>query len=137
MPAILAVISAAFLAGCIGSQGGMVGQPHIGWINSYEEGLEKAKIENKPVFLYFWAVWCSFCAKMDKEVLSDGEVAALIKNSFVPVLLDVDDEANFKYMGDYRVMGTPAFVILSPQGELIRGTMGYKTKEDFMDFLRG
>ncbi len=152
--AIFAAVSLAFLAGCLGSQDGMLGQQQenpeetnpatpaappseIGWIKSYEEGLKKAQKENKPLLVYFWAVWCAFCAKMDKEVLSDREVISFLKNSFVPVLLDVDDEGSFKYMGDYRVVGTPTFVIISPQGELLRGVVGYKTKEEFMDFLRG
>lgn len=152
---ILAVISMAFITGCIGSQGGAavdqtpleVGKPiedqspsavppsSIGWIKSYDEGLEEAQKKNKPIFLYFWAVWCSFCAKMDKEVLSDSEVSKLLTESFIPVLLDVDKEANLKYLSDYRVVGTPTFVILTPQGELLRGTVGYKTKKEFMDFL--
>lgn len=165
LPAILAVISAAFLTGCIGSQGGAaVGQSllesqkpaadqqnpsaasmepsaappsEIKWVNSYEEGLKAAQDKNKPVLLYFWAVWCSFCAKMDKEVLSDGEVSTLLKGSFVPVLIDVDKEANYKYLSDYKVVGTPTFVILTPQGGLIRGIVGYKNKKEFIDFLRG
>ncbi len=157
IPLIFAATSLALLTGCIGSPGGAaVSQPplevqksvvesqssavppsEINWINSYEEGLKVAQEKNKPILLYFWAVWCSFCAKMDKEVLSDGEIIKLMTESFVPVLLDVDNEDNFKYFNDYKVVGTPTFVILNPKGELLRGTVGYKTKEEFMTFLRG
>lgn len=154
IPALLFTVT---YTGCLGSQGSTaVSQPtiedqvspaysnkglaetsEISWIKSYEEGLKKAKQLNKPVLIYFWAVWCTFCAKMDREVLSDSEVINAVEKGFVPVLLDVDKEANLKYLSDYRVVGTPTFVILKPNGELVRGDVGYKTKEEFLSFLAG
>jgi thioredoxin-related protein len=154
---IFAAAALTLSGGCIGSQGG-AGVTHlptdvkppvadfknpkstslsgIEWTKSFDEGMKLAKEKNKPALLYFWAVWCSFCAKMDKEVFSDSEVSGLLRDGFIPVLLDVDKEANYPYLKDYKVVGTPTFVIVTAKGELLRGGVGYKTKEEFLRFLR-
>ena len=109
----------------------------IDWVTSYDEGLRIAEGENKPMLLYFWAVWCGFCKKMDKEVLLASDISRAIEEKFVPVILDVDLKDNSKLLAKYRVAGTPTFVIATEQEEILDWVVGYRNKKEFLDFLVG
>ena len=45
----------------------------INW-RSYEEGMVLGKVEEKKVFLHFYADWCAFCRKMAKDTFQDPTV---------------------------------------------------------------
>lgn len=109
----------------------------IEWIwNDLPSGLRKAREENKLVLIDFWAGWCYWCIKMDGEVMNSTRVAALVMKDFVPVKIDTDLPQNSGLLKTYRVVGTPAFVVLTGDGRVITQTLGFKTKEEFISFLR-
>ncbi|MDP6612509.1 MAG: thioredoxin family protein [Candidatus Hydrothermarchaeota archaeon] len=148
---LLPVAVLMLLSGCLGSQvqetvketgietknPGIEALAGIDWAMSYDEGLRIAERENKPVLVYFWAVWCGFCKKMDEEVLPASEVSRAIEEKFVPVNLDVDLKDNSKLIAKYRVVGTPTFVIATGQEEILDWVVGYRDKKEFIDFLAG
>jgi len=39
-----------------------------------EESFQIAQQENKPVMMYFWAIWCQYCAKFQTETLGNPQV---------------------------------------------------------------
>ncbi len=57
---ILVVFTSMILTGFIQSFA-MANQ--INW-QTYEQGIEIAKKQNKKIFLYFHADWCKYCEKM-------------------------------------------------------------------------
>jgi len=60
--------------------------------HDYEEGLAKAKAENKPVLLDFTGYACVNCRRMEENVWSDPEVYKIMKEKFIVVSLYVDDK---------------------------------------------
>ncbi len=60
--------------------------------HDYEEGLVKAKAENKPMLLDFTGYACVNCRRMEENVWSDPEVFKLMKEKFIIVSLYVDDK---------------------------------------------
>jgi len=60
--------------------------------HDYEEGLAKAKAENKPVLLDFTGYACVNCRRMEENVWSDPEVYKIMKERFIVVSLYVDDK---------------------------------------------
>lgn len=58
---------------------------------SWEEGLEVAKKENKPMIIDFTGWACVNCRKMEEQVWSDPEVYAVLNNEYILVSLYVDD----------------------------------------------
>jgi thiol:disulfide interchange protein DsbD len=60
--------------------------------HDYEEGLAKARAENKPLLIDFTGYACVNCRRMEENVWSKPEVLQLMKENFIVVSLYVDDK---------------------------------------------
>ena len=61
-------------------------------MEDYEEALEKARKENKPLLIDFTGWACVNCRKMEESVWTSPEVDSLMKKEFVVVSLYVDEK---------------------------------------------
>src|SRR3569832_1482552 len=52
------------------------------------EAFQKAQRENKPILLDIGAVWCHWCLVMDRESYESPNIAAILKEHFIPVKVD-------------------------------------------------
>ncbi len=79
----------------------------IDWHPWSEEPFDKARRENKPVFLSSGAIWCHWCHVMAKESFYDDEVAAILNEHFVAVKLDRDENPDIdrRYQQALGAMG--------------------------------
>ncbi len=63
----------------------------IDWWSWSEEALEKAKIENKPIFLSIGYSSCHWCTVMEGEAFSDPAVAEYMNANFLPIKVDREE----------------------------------------------
>ncbi|MCX9012334.1 MAG: thioredoxin family protein [Candidatus Methanoperedens sp.] len=95
------------------------------WSRNLTTSLDVANQENKPVAIYFWAIWCQYCAKFQSDTLGNPQVKKVLENDYVLVAMDLDidrDVAN-----NYRVSAPPAVVFLDDKGtevDRISGAVG-------------
>jgi len=125
----------------------------VWWGFSYDEALEKAKAENKPVLIDFTGVNCSNCRLMEASVLSRPEVAEVL-GRFVTVQLYTLPNVPIKSLtSDQRETlaekntdrqldltnesSNPLYVVLSPDGKLVTAQGGYIEPPAFLNFLKG
>jgi thiol:disulfide interchange protein len=84
------------------------------------QALAIARKENKRVLLQFGANWCGWCHKLHALFKSNTTIAALLRRSYVTVLIDVNKEHNrdidLKY-GRPTKHGLPVIVILDSDGK--------------------
>lgn len=117
----------------------------ISWM-SYDLGLDKAKTEDKHVFIDFTAKWCGWCKKMDKETFSRPEVIEMLNNNFIPVRVDGDSNRELNINGykiternltrhEFGVRGLPAFWFLKSDGTKLGVIRGYKPADYMMEAL--
>ncbi len=104
----------------------------IPWESSWERATARASREGKPIFLYFYALWCSWCREYEK-VLEDEEVRRELVENFVPLLLDSDRDR--KLFTRFGGRGTPFTVILDPRERVIVRFHGAVRKEDLLEVL--
>lgn len=83
--------------------------------NNLKAALEKAKSENKPVFVDFMADWCDPCKQLSRNVFTVPEIAEYFNSRFVCVQVDVSKEENLAQQ--YRVQALPTLVFLDVQGK--------------------
>ncbi|MGD8988542.1 MAG: thioredoxin family protein [Syntrophobacterales bacterium] len=134
------------------------------WLD-FNDGLAKAKTENKPIFVEFYAEWCVYCKKFQKETIQNENVARILSDKFVYIRLDAENQKNqIKYNGNsmsnveltrsFGITSFPSLVFLESGGKPITFFPGfmpapqfstllnyihqkcYETKISFHDFVR-
>ena len=96
----------------------------VDWYPWGKEAFEKAKKEDKPIFLSIGYSTCHWCHVMEKESFEDPEVAKLINEVFVPIKVDREERPDIDnvYMKVCQLIsqggcGWPLNVILTPDGK--------------------
>jgi uncharacterized protein YyaL (SSP411 family) len=99
----------------------------VDWYPWTEEAFERAKKEDKPVFLSTGAAWCHWCHVMAKESFEDGEAAGLMNELFINIKLDRDERPDIdrRYQQAVAAMGGgsgwPLSVFLTPDKQAFYG----------------
>ncbi|NBC87632.1 MAG: DUF255 domain-containing protein [Bacteroidetes bacterium] len=92
----------------------------VDWYPWGEEAFEKAKKEDKPIFLSIGYSTCHWCHVMEEESFEDEEVAAILNHTFVPIKVDREERPDVDniYMSVCQMMsgrgGWPLNVLLTP-----------------------
>jgi thioredoxin-related protein len=104
------------------------------WNKNLDNGLAIAKEENKPVFIYFWAVWCQYCEKFETQTLPDERVRQMLENDFVLVAVDLDE--NVAASQRYGVRNPPHELFVDENGQIINRVGGYVDPDYFYNVLQ-
>jgi uncharacterized protein YyaL (SSP411 family) len=92
----------------------------VNWHPWGEEAFEKARREDKSIFLSIGYSTCHWCHVMEKESFEDEEVAALMNEAFVNIKVDREERPDIDsiYMAACQKMtgsgGWPLNIILTP-----------------------
>jgi protein disulfide-isomerase len=105
------------------------------WTTDYAGALAYARQEGRQVFLLFTGSdWCSWCKRLDREVLSTREFIDYAKEKLVLVKLDFPrgfslsaelQAQNEQLSQHYKVRGFPTVVVLNKKGKRV-GELGYQ-----------
>ena len=91
-----------------------------GWTHSLVAGLERARIEQKPIFVDFWATWCKNCLTMNQTTFRNPEVQerldAYVKVKFQAQFLDRSPAKEIMEQFGVGNLGLPVYVIAQPPG---------------------
>ncbi|MDW7992388.1 MAG: thioredoxin domain-containing protein, partial [Anaerolineae bacterium] len=94
----------------------------VDWYPWGEEALEKARREDKPIFLSIGYAACHWCHVMAHESFEDPETAAILNAYFVPVKVDREERPDLDTIYIHAVQmltgsaGWPLSVFLTPDG---------------------
>ena len=92
----------------------------VDWYPWGKEAFDKARVENKPIFLSIGYSTCHWCHVMEKESFEDEEVARILNRTFVPIKVDREERPDIDsyYMTVCQVItgtgGWPLTIIMSP-----------------------
>src|ERR1035437_4732722 len=94
----------------------------------------QAKAANKPVFLYWGAVWCPPCNQIKATVFNRQD---FIERSqlFVPVYLDGDTAGAQKLGAQFKVHGYPTMILFKPDGTELTRLPGEVDAAKYMEVL--
>jgi len=92
----------------------------VDWYPWGDEAFEKAKKENKPIFLSIGYSTCHWCHVMAHESFEDEEVASLMNEAFVNIKVDREERPDIDgvYMQVAQIItgrgGWPLTIIMTP-----------------------
>jgi uncharacterized protein YyaL (SSP411 family) len=93
----------------------------VDWHAWNQEAFEKARVENKPIFLSIGYSTCHWCHVMEKESFEDVEVARLMNEAFVSIKVDREERPDLDhvYMTVCQMMtgggGWPLTIVMTPE----------------------
>ncbi len=92
----------------------------VDWYPWGEEAFDRAKREDKPIFLSIGYSTCHWCHVMEKESFEDEEVARLMNDTFVSIKVDREERPDLDsvYMSVCQKMtgsgGWPLNIVITP-----------------------
>ncbi len=92
----------------------------VDWYPWSEEAFEKARQENKPIFLSIGYSTCHWCHVMEQESFSDPEVGEALNNTFVCIKIDREERPDIDslYMNVCQILtgngGWPLSIFMTP-----------------------
>jgi thioredoxin-related protein len=87
-----------------------------------EEGFQIAQQENKPILMYFWAIWCQYCARFQTDTLGNPQVKKILEEDYVLVAMDLDIDREVAQQ--YGVSYPPYLVFMDPKGKVLERVPG-------------
>ncbi len=94
----------------------------INWKN-YSDGVAMAENQDKHIFLYFQAQWCTYCTKLKETSFKDPAVIDLLQKHFVSISIDTDQHKDLAMK--WKVRGLPTLWFLKPDTSKISNIPGY------------
>lgn len=106
---------------------------------------EKAKAENRYIFVDTYTTWCLPCKVMEKEIFPQPAVGEFFNKNFINVAVQLDvtkrdnDEVKRwyndarKFQTTYKIESFPTYLFFAPSGELVHTINGATaTGEEFI-----
>lgn len=92
----------------------------IDWWPWCDQALERARADDKPIFLSIGYSSCHWCTVMEGEAFSDGAIAAYLNANFIPIKVDREERPDIDsiYMQALQMLtgqgGWPLNLVLHP-----------------------
>lgn len=111
---------------------------------SFDEAMQQARTENKPLFVYFGRYGCGYCEKTNKEAFSDAGIRATYTRNYVLAYVDSEsgkrlhlpsgERITEREIGTrYNAFVTPVFTFMTPEGQPLLRLVGVQRIEDLRD----
>lgn len=114
---------------------------------TWEQVKEKARAENKYIFMDCFTTWCGPCKAMAKYVFTQKEAGDFFNKNFINIKVQLDstikdaDEVKRWYAvsrhigSEYAINTFPTFLFFNPEGEVVHKiTGGVQDVKEFVDF---
>lgn len=105
----------------------------INWEKDYENAIEKAKKEDKAIFVMVSSPTCPECNYMKKHVFTKNEIKNFVNKNFISYQFDISDENIPQQM---QFWGIPRFYFSMDGENVYNKTMGGLKADKFMEFIK-
>jgi len=99
----------------------------VNWL-SWEEAIEKSKVQKKKIFVDIYTDWCGYCKKMDKATFQQQDIANYINENFYAVKFNAEQRKSIELNGQmykFKAAGRKGYHELA--FNLTRGKLSYPT----------
>ena len=111
-------------------------QGGLDWQKNPETALDTAQEQNKPVLVYYWTSWCTYCDTYDSDHYRNETVRAEL-DDYVLVAVNLDEpSAGQSLLDRHQAAFPPQHRILRPDGETVVSVEGYVERGKFLRILQ-
>ena len=103
---------------------------------TWQQILDKAKKENKYIFLDAFTTWCGPCRWMAKEVFPKQEVGDSLNPFYVMAKIDMEKGEGLELAKKYNVRSYPTYLFFDSAGNLVHRSLGSMPAEDFITICK-
>ena len=100
---------------------------------TYQEALEKAKAENKMVFMDCYTSWCGPCKIMTRDIFPQKEAGDFFNPRFVCVKYDMEKGEGKDLAKQFGVRSYPTFLMIRPDGTVQHRVVGSSELPEFIE----
>jgi len=104
---------------------------------NWQAALDKAKKENKLIFLDAYTMWCRPCIMMAKDIFTLDKVADYYNGNFINVTMDMEKGDGPAVGKKYKIAAYPAFLFIDGNGNVVHKGGGYQEAKEFIDLGKG
>lgn len=117
----LALVALLAIAGCSDTPSGTSAETtngtsatEIAWRDGdVSDAFAEAAEQNKPILLYWGALWCPPCNQLKAGLFRDANFIARTQD-FIPVYLDGDSKGAQAWGERFKIQGYPTLIVLRP-----------------------
>lgn len=120
------------LSGCLLMACGAWAQGIVFRKDSWKEILERAKQEDKTVFVDFYTSWCGPCKMMEKEIFGEKKVGDYYNQHFICCQIDGEKGEGPDLVKKYKVTAYPTFLYLNGEGQVVYQFSGARDVKAFL-----
>ncbi len=100
---------------------------------SWEEVLDKAKEENKLIFVDVYTDWCAPCKKMAKSTFTHEEVGTYYNTSFINYKVNAEEGEGIALAEHWGVRAYPFLLYADSEGHIINYVVGFQSPAVFLE----
>lgn len=104
------------------------------WHEWRAESFATAARERRILLINVAASWCHWCHVMDHDTYADPQVAALLRDHFMPIRVDADARPDLAER--YAEWGWPATAVLTSDARPVLELRGFQEPAEFAALLR-
>ena len=114
------------------------------WLTDASQAIEESKLSGKPIFAFFTGKeWCSWCKKLERQVLSKEEFINYAKDNLVLLELDFPrgrrnlPQKQIELARKFNIKGYPTVILMDSSTNKIAKT-GYESMspEQYVDHVK-
>ena len=119
-------------------------EPKKIWFTNVSEAIEESKVSGKPIFAFFTGKeWCSWCKKLEQQVLSKEGFISYAKENLVLLELDFPrgkrnlPQKQIELARKFNIKGYPTVILMDASTNKIAKT-GYEamSPEQYVDHVK-
>ena len=100
---------------------------------TWEQALERAKTEDKIIFVDAFTTWCGPCKRMAKQVFTDGTVGEFYNKNFINMKIDMEKKPGLAFQRKYPVSAYPTLYYIDGEGKVVHKTKGGRQVGAFIE----
>lgn len=111
-------------------------QGGIEWHEDPDEALALADEQDKPVLVYYWTTWCTYCQEYEQNHYQDDDVRDAL-DEYVLLAINLDDPGPAaSLVAEHEANYPPQHVVMTADGEEVTRAGGYAEEDRLLELLR-